>query len=318
MNLMGVDLTWALPLAFLALPLPVLAYMILPSLPERGGLVIPHSIAELLRLGEAAPRSMPRLPPAGMVARVLGWTALVVALAGPRTEHDALIEPTGRDLVVALDLSASMAEADMETANGKVPRIDIVRDLLGAFLERRIGDRIALIGFATEAHLIAPLSFDTRALATMLDELIIGLPGRRTDLGQPIGLTVQMFRDKPVGDRVLIVISDGETNFGVLSALDAAALAAAQNTTIHTIGFADVIETENAAHMRDVAQAAGGQYFSATSPEALSAIYDLIDRVIPAGDPEAIQRQIRDWRWTALLVSLFCVALIAWREARDT
>ena len=130
----------------------------------------------------------------------------------------------GGNVAVALDLSASMGETDMSL--GDVTRIELIRDVLGEFMLGRRGDRISLIGFGTEAYIISPLTFDVASVTDMLDEVTIGLPGRRTDLGQAIGLSVQMMRNEPEGERLLILISDGETNVGALAARDAAQLAA--------------------------------------------------------------------------------------------
>ena len=106
------------------------------------------------------------------------WIALVVALAGPFVQKPAALKPTGRDVIVAFDLSASMAEQDMSVGDRKLARIDVIREKLGAFIRGRKGDRIALIGFATSAFLIAPPTYDVTAVSEMLDEMTIGLPGR--------------------------------------------------------------------------------------------------------------------------------------------
>ena len=302
--------TWA----FLLLPLPLLAWYLLPMLPARAAVRVPAGVGHWLMAvsgtGGGAFVSLPR----GLVPRVVGWLALIVALAGPHLRGDALLSPTGRDLLVAVDLSASMANTDMRRGADKVERIDVVRDLLGAFVKDRTGDRVGLITFASDAYMIAPLTFDTRAVARMLNEVAIGLPGRKTDLGRAIGLAVQVLRKEPPADRLLVVLSDGETNTGALSALDAAALAAETDIRVHVVGFAGAIDPANVAAMRDVAERTGGRYFAATAPETLGQVYAEIDRLEPTAVDADRPHLIDDWAWAPLTLALGMLLLVGWRE----
>lgn len=253
----------------------------------------------------------------GVVPRVVGWLALVVALAGPHTEAEPLLVPTGRDLLVAVDLSASMAKADIAGAEGLVERIEVVRERIDAFLADRAGDRVGLIAFASDAYLISPLTFDTRAVAGLLDEVVIGLPGRKTDLGRAIGLAVRVLRPEPPGERVLIILSDGAANTGALTALDAAALAAENRVEVHVIGFAGEIEAPNAAHMRAVAERTGGSYFGATSSEMLADIYAVLDRKLPITAEPNPPRLVDDWTWAPLGLALGMVLLVGGQALSD-
>ncbi len=300
--------------AFAAAPVPILAWLLLPPLRERGALVVPASIWHLLaRLSEhKGSRATPRSPQ--LLLRTLGWLALVFALAGPLQHGAPLIQPTGRDLMIALDVSASMAEID--TDSGDIRRIDQVRELLETFIIGRAGDRIGLIGFAEDAHLISPLTFDVRAVAEMLSEMSVGLAGRRTDLGQAIGLAIKALRDEASSDRVLLVISDGETNLGDLSALDAATLAGDQDILIHTIGFARTIADRDAVQMAEIAERTGGRFFQAVDPTLLDAIYAEIDRLVAIEQPDEQPRLVQDLTWFPLSLALAVLSLLAWREWR--
>ncbi len=302
---------WALAL----LPLPIAAWLLLPALPARAALRIPASVrGHLAALTGAAGGGRIALP-RGAVPLVLGWLALVTALAGPFSKGAPLLEPTGRDLLIAIDLSASMAER-MAAADGAAARqADVVRHNLRDFIGRRQGDRIGLIGFASKAYLVAPLGFDTRAAAAVLDELGIGLPGRRTDLGQAIGLAVQVFRRQPAGDRILLIVSDGETNAGDIAARDAARLAAGERIAIHTIGFAGEIESGNADFLRAIAAETGGRYFEAASPAALEAAHREIARLEPVS--RKTRQLTSDWSWVPLAVALAALAWTGWLEVRD-
>lgn len=303
---------WALAL----LPLPLAAWMLMPAAPERRAMQVPAGVMDLLRASADAEAATLLRPPARMVVLIIGWMALVLALAGPRIAGEILVKPTGRDLVLAIDLSASMAETDIASADGETQRFDIVRAVAQDFLGQRQGDRVGLIGFGSDAFLIAPLTFDTGAVAGMLDQMTIGLPGRKTDLGQAIGLTIKTLADEPVGERLLVILSDGETNTGVLNATDAAALALENGIKIHTIGFAATLNDDGVAAMATIAEATGGHYFAATSAEGLVEVYRSIQAMAPVSADEAENRLMRDVSPVPLFAALLCLGLIGWRELR--
>ncbi len=151
-----------------------------------------------------------------------------------------------------------MAQKDMVVDGENVSRLSVVHDLVGAFINNRVGDRVGLIAFSQEAFLIAPLTFDIRAVVGLLDELAIGLPGHRTDLGRAVGLTIRTFKKQPPATRVLVVISDGEDNTGALAVDDAVRLASQQDIRLHTIGFSSEIKADGSAVLRHMAEATGG------------------------------------------------------------
>ena len=301
--------------AFALLPLPAFIWMLAPALPARSAVAVPASVMAALNL-RSGTRGDDRIgPPADLALRIIGWLALVLALAGPHQERAPLLTPSGRDVVVALDLSASMSETDMSA--GGITRIDLIRDVLGDFMRGRQGDRLSLIGFGTEAYVITPLTFDVGAAADMLDEVTIGLPGRRTDLGRAIGLSVQMMRAEPPGERLLIVISDGETNVGSLAAKDAARLAAEAGLKVFVIGFAKDLDAGSEDQMRGIAKATGGQFFAATDPTLLQAVYREIDLIAPVSAPDPEKAPIENWRWAPLLAAFAAALIISWREHLD-
>lgn len=310
---MGLAYPWLLVLA----PLPVLAWVLLPPNRERGAVRVPASVLAFLSHQSAASSRVDAARPLGLLPRIIGWIALIIALAGPFATKPAVLKPTGRDIIVAFDLSASMAEEDMVTGTRRTSRIDVVRDSLGAFIRGRKGDRVALVAFATEAFLIAPLTFDVSAVAEMLDEVSIGLPGRKTDLGQAIGLTVKLLRDEAQGERLMILVSDGEANAGQLAASEAAALARDLGIRIFSIGFAGEIEAENAAHLSELAQMTGGGFHSATDPGLMNQALARVEALAPnTGEQNASERR-QDLRWPLLVVALMCLLVIGWQEHRE-
>ncbi len=309
-------ISFALPWALAIAPLPLLAWRLLPPSPQKGAVRAPDSVvAHLRRYSEGAGR---RLSGTGDLAlKALGWLAVIIALAGPYSPQPALLTPTGRDIVVAVDLSASMAEEDMVVDGAKTARIEVIRQKMESFLRSRKGDRVALIGFAEEAFLIAPLTFDVSAVAEMLGEAPIGLPGRKTDLGRAIGLAVKLLREEEDGERLLILISDGEANAGDLAATDAANLARDIGLKIFAIGFASELDAVNAAHMAELAKTSGGDFMSVDGAAAMERAYAAVADLAPVARPDASTERRHDLRWPALLIVFACLVALLWREARD-
>lgn len=309
-------IAFALPWAFALLPAPLVVWRLAPPAPQRGAVLAPESVvAHLSRHGDA--REGRRAGVADLALKAICWLAVVTALAGPYLRQPDLMTPTGRDIVVAVDLSASMAEEDMTVAGRRIARIDVIRDRLAAFLASRRGDRAALIGFAEEAFLIAPFSFDVKAVAEMLGEAPIGLPGRKTDLGRAIGLAVKTLREEPEGERLIILISDGEANAGDLAATDAAAMADGIGAKIVAIGFAADLEGGEAAHMSDLAAATGGAFVAAGDAGALDEAVAALTAMAPTARPDAATERRRDAAWAPLLLAILSIGVLMWREARD-
>jgi Ca-activated chloride channel family protein len=304
------------PWVFLLLPLPFLTWRFLPQLSPQAVLLVPEGVRALLFSLTSDSRGVAGQSWFLNGFRIVGWFSVLLALAGPYTRGAVLEVPTGRDLVVALDLSSSMDEVDMVLDGDPVPRYQVVRNLIGRFIEERRGDRVGLMAFGHEAFLIAPLTFDTGAVAEMLDELVIGLPGHRTDLGQVVGLTVQILREEPGATRVLVILSDGEDNTGELTGLDAAKMAAAHNIKIYTIGISAELNTDGAHILQTMAEVTGGVFFAAQSVRALAEITEHIDKVEPSaidGDPEYLTR---DWTMVPIAFALLMISGLAYLGAR--
>ncbi len=302
---------------FLFLPAPALAWWLLPALAARAVLPVPAGVRDLLMALTHARHRQGYDIPTGFWLRVAGWVLLIIALAGPQTSGAPLLKPTGRDLIVAVDLSSSMDENDMMENSAPVARYEIVRKLLGRFIEQRAGDRVGLIAFGHDAFLVAPLTFDSKATAATLSELTIGLPGHRTDLGRAVGLAIQTFKDTPSGNRVLVLLSDGEDNSGALTGSDAAKLAASYDITIHTIGFASAIDSDGAQTLSSMASATGGAYYLAQSAEALEAVSEKIEAIEPTAVDESADRVRKDWNGFVILLCILALAGIAVRELHE-
>lgn len=305
------------PWVFLFLPLPYLAWRLLPPLDAKAALSIPAPIRDLI-VGLSTQRQRRRRGrPEDLWLKVFGWILLLIALSGPHSRLSTLLTPTGRDLMVAVDLSASMEERDMVLNGDGAARYLVVRDMLKDFIETRKGDRVGLIAYGHEAFLISPFSYDVDAVAAVIDELEIGLPGHRTDLGRAIGLAIKTFDAEKKASRVLVLLSDGEDNSGKLTGPDAAALAAEHDIRIHTIGFSSDIQADGAAILQTIAGHTEGAFFWAKSTTDLTATSRAISKLEPTIGPEEEDYIIKDWSPYAIMAALLVLAALIFQSIRN-
>ena len=123
---------------------------------------------------------------------MLIWLLLVVALARPQHVGEQVQLPvSGRDLLLAVDISPSMDEQDMVIQGRSINRLQAVKRVLDDFIQRREGDRLGLLLFGTEPYIQAPLTFDLATVRTLLHEAGIGMAGRATAIGDALGLAVK-------------------------------------------------------------------------------------------------------------------------------
>ncbi len=185
---MSVEFAW--PWLFAALPLPLLSWWLLPRAAQAPTVALRVPFLALLaqsgvlRAG-ARPAAWRRW------LAIVGWVLLVVAAARPQLLGETIQLPvTGRSLMLAIDLSGSMANDDMLIAGRQVSRATAVKLLASDFVQRRVGDRLGLILFGRAAYLQAPLTLDRRTVSTLLGEAQVGLAGKETAIGDAIGLAV--------------------------------------------------------------------------------------------------------------------------------
>jgi len=289
--------------ALLAAPLPLAVWWLWPrARANRGSALRIPFFAALQGIGSATRVAAPRWV---NVTMAVGWLLLLVAAARPQWVGEPVGLPvTGRDLMLAVDISGSMKTRDMETRDDLVSRLEVVKAVAGEFIGRREGDRLGLILFGTRAYLQTPLTFDRATVEALLEEAEIGFAGERTAIGDAIGLAVKRLRHRDA-DRVLILLTDGANTAGAVAPLRAAELAASAGLTIYTIGVgADELLVRSFAGVRrvnpsidldeatlsSIAELTSGRYFRARDRAALDEIYAIIDKLEPAaGDLELLR-----------------------------
>ncbi|MFB8829346.1 VWA domain-containing protein [Azotobacter sp. CWF10] len=321
---------FAWPWVFLLAPLPWLLRLLLPPADSGEAALRVTFLAELENL--SGRRARLRLPGWRQQAPlVLLWLLLLSAAARPEWVGEPRPMPTsGRDLLLAVDVSGSMEYADMQWRGETISRLELVKRLLGQFIEDRRGDRVGLILFGSQAYLQAPLTFDRQTVRIWLEEAMIGIAGKNTALGDAIGLALKRLRQRPAQSRVLILVTDGANTAGEIDPQVAARLAAGEGVRIHTVGIGADPQQDglpgllgltpgldlDEPSLRAIAAETGGTYFRARSTEELHAIEETLDRLEPVAQTPTQARPARPlYAWplaTALLLSLLPVARTLW------
>ena len=311
------------PWLALLTPLPWLLQRLLPPAPRTtpGALFLPFAAAL-----QQATRPIALFAKIRRWGMVFCWLLLVLATTRPQWLGEAVALPeSGRNLMLAVDLSGSMEQADL--GNRKLTRLDVVKSVAGDFIQRRSGDRIALILFGSQAYLQTPFTLDRTTVQTLLQEAVIGMAGRETAIGDAIGMALKNIEGRE-GEQVLILLTDGANSAGVVDPLKAAELAAQRGLRIHTIGIGGKpqavrgllgIQMVNPAAALDeptlkaIASRTGGHYFRAEDRAALQQIYREIDRLEPVEEGEQMIRPSEElYPWplgTVVLLTLLFFTL---------
>ncbi|RJQ66385.1 MAG: VWA domain-containing protein [Desulfobacteraceae bacterium] len=241
--------------------------------------------------------------PALMFHRLLPWAyyfalvLLVAALARPQWGMQRLpIETPGINIILALDLSESMAALDFQHDGKIINRLAAVKTVVADFIGKRSTDRMGVVVFGSQAYTQLPLTRDYATIAAILERLEIGAAGRSTAIGDAIGISLKRLADIESRSNIIILITDGRSNSGELQPEVAAGIAAGQGVKIHTIGVGgqgrapflindpvfgrryvyQEVDMDEAA-LKAIAETTGGLYFRAQDMEELQGIYTVID-----------------------------------------
>lgn len=318
------------------IPLPLLMYFIPARKQQDVALQVPFfRQAQSLQQEQSHHR---RLRPVRYLLLWVIWLAALGAAANPQWLGEPVsLQGSGRDLLLAVDISGSMQIEDMQLQGRAVNRLTAIKRVVGNFVEGRTSDRLGLILFGSQAYLQAPLTYDRHTVGVLLQEAQIGFAGEQTAIGDAIGLAVKRLRNRPDNSRVLVLLTDGANTSGELTPRRAAELARHEHIRIYTIGFgADELvvpgifgnrrinpsEDLDEDTMREVAEATGGRYFRARNVEELDAIHRELDRLEPIELDSRTFRPVQTlFFWplsVALLLSLLIAASHLWQgRARD-
>lgn len=267
------------------------------------------------------------------IFRALALVLLVLALARPRTAGGLEESRTeGVPIVIAIDVSSSMLARDWAchtppcADDQQLDRLDVAKATVASFIAARPNDPVGLVAFASEAITLVPITTHQPFLLSALGSVRVGLLEDGTAIGEGLATSVNRLRRAPGEDRVIVLMSDGENNRGATDPLLAASAAAEFGIRVHTIGigsegtapvpvgrapqgfeYAERAVAIDEPLLREIARATGGEYHRATAPEALTRVYERIDRL--ERTPVDVRATIRYREWYLWLLAAAAAAL---------
>ena len=319
-----------LPYVLVLLPAPLLVWYLLPPYRDKQPSVRVPFLEGLARATGTEPRKgglvMQRRALQKILAPVV-WVMLVLAAARPQLVEPPIVKTeSARDLMLAIDLSGSMATSDMfNEAGERVTRLDVTKIVIDDFVARREGDRIGIVVFGTQAFVQTPFTQDHDLVRSLLDQLSPGMAGPQTMLGDGIGLTIKAFEQSEARDRVLVLLTDGSDTGSKVPPAKAAEIAASAGLTIHTIAVGDPTSVGEAEMdletLETIAATTGGAAFRADDREQLEDIYRQIDALTPEEIETTSYRPTRPlyhWPLGIALVALILhhALMITWAGVR--
>ena len=323
----------ASPYALLILLLvPILLYLYQQ---QRSSVAVRYSsIADLVALSPSLATRLRWVLPG---LRTLALVLCILALARPQRGIEAIkISSEGIAILMAVDISGSMAALDLQVDGRQSSRLDAVKQTFRSFvgggknLSGRDGDLIGMVTFARYPDSLCPLTLDHDTLLSLLDQVdIVSVPEEDgTAIGEAIALGVERLKDSTAKSRIMIVLTDGVNNAGETEPLPAAQIAKALGIKIYTIGAGTrgvamiPVRSPNGQTvlqrmpvdidermLTDVATLTGGQYFRATDGATLQAIYAEIDRLEKTTNVTEHYQQYAELFPLLLLPALACLVL---------
>lgn len=303
---------------FVLFPLPFLVYWLLPALRSKSdSVLVPF-------LKDAAEVSGEKLKKRAWVSKrnllqwfflVLIWSSFLVALARPQIVGQAEMKiKTVRSFVVAADISFSMANKDWVIDEERVTRWEAIKSILKEFIEKREGDRMALVFFGTNAYLQTPFTTDLEVVDWFLEETDVGMAGQMTSIGKAIGFSVRLFEQDSLDQKVILLLTDGKDGGNGILPADAAYIAKKDSIKIYTLGIGDPnapgsdLDENTLINISDITD---GKYFRAIDAVELAKVYEEIDRMEPMEFEEEENKPIATlYHYPLILSILFAFLLV--------
>ncbi|MBF0120357.1 MAG: VWA domain-containing protein [Desulfobacterales bacterium] len=224
---------------------------------------------------------------------------IITGMARPQFGNRELsVSTQGINIILALDLSETMAAIDFKRQGKIINRLEAVKGVVSNFISKRTGDRIGVVVFGTEAYTQVPLTSDYNTISTIVAKLEIGAAGPNTAIGDAIGISLKRMEDIKSKSNIIILLTDGLSNSGELSPQNATDIAVKRGIKIYTIGVGGKGEAPFLVNdpffgqryvyqevnmdetlLQDIAQKTGGMYFKTEDTQGLNKIYDTIDKL---------------------------------------
>ncbi len=252
-------------------------------------------------------RSVLRLPILSVLFSLF-YVALIIAAARPQLRSPLPQELHGKNIMLSIDLSRSMAASDFRSGMISVSRLDGTKRVLSQFVESRPHDRFGLALFGSNAYLQSPLTNDHGLVLQFINQLRVGLAGDGTAIGDGLGLALKRIEDLPAESKAIILMTDGVSNSGKVDPLQAAKVAKDLGIKVHTIGIGGEpsggimgsfmplkrqVEFDEET-LKEIASLTGGVYFHASNLTRLQEVYDEINRLEDTSSEEMRRDNVQE------------------------
>ncbi len=292
-------------------PLPFLVFWLMPPVHRRSDVVgVPF-------LERAASASGQKLRKGAWISRRtllqwvflwLSWAGLLLAGARPQIVGQPEVKvKTARSFLVAADISFSMANRDWVVDSERFTRWEGVKQVMGEFISRREGDRMALVFFGTNAYLQTPFTTDLEVVEWFLEETDVGMAGQMTSIGKAIGFGIRLFEEDTLEQKVMLLLTDGQDGGKGITPADAAYMAKNDSIKIYTLGIGDPNASGSdldEATLKNISEITGGQYFRAMDADELKAVYAALQELEPMEFEEEEYKPVTSLYFYPLVVSL--------------
>jgi Ca-activated chloride channel family protein len=213
------------------------------------------------------------------VLKWVGITAAVIALASPViTKSFTNTKKEGRDIVLIIDSSDSMRQRGFDPNDIMRDKFDVVKEVVGDFIETREDDRIGMVTFADIAFIASPLTFEKKFLTDITKMQQMGIAGKRTAINDAIVQSYNLLSKSKAKSKIAILLTDGIDNMSKIPFGEVKGLIEKRDIKLYAIGIGDERDY-NGQYLKALADAGKGLAFGAHDATTLSRVYDEIDKL---------------------------------------
>lgn len=287
---------------------------------------IPFTISSTKGFGEKS-TGLAKWLPSLFVLRIVAIISLIIALARPQSvDVSTQVKVTdGVDIVLSMDVSGSMLSRDL-----KPNRLEALKEVAGDFIKARVNDRLGLVVYSAEAYTKSPVTSDKNVLLNQLSDVKYDrVINDGTGIGVGLGTAINRLKESPAKSKVIILMTDGVNNSGVIDPILAADIAKEYNIKVYTIGIGTngMAETPVAINekgdiqykrmkveideqlMKTIATKTNGKYFRATDKKSLEQIYSEINQLEKTKIDETKYVEKTEWFRPLALLALLCLII---------
>lgn len=280
-------------------------------------------VTDLSGISNIKPGWRVRWRPALFVLRIMGFIALVIALARPQSSNvTESVDSDGIDIVLALDVSGSMMAEDL-----KPNRIEAAKQVATDFVDKRVNDRIGLVVFSGESFTQCPITIDHNVVKEQISQVKSGMLADGTAIGMGLATSVDRLRNSVAKSKIIILLTDGVNNTGLIDPNTALEIAKTYKLRVYCIGVGTKgeapypVPTPNGiqkqmmpveideALLKNIATQTGGKYFRATNNATLTSIYKEIDQLEKSKVEISSYKHFADLFFPFAMIALICIAL---------